>query len=324
MVATPLRYLTLRILKMKVRNPGTCITCQEVFNILIYGLIMGFALIGLRSPRNVPLAPSPLPEFLWPALHPCGKVVEYPSKNIAAAQNFTSLLFAPDTALSRQVVASAAAALALSTTVPAQPDANCPVAGFATTRDLLKAYREQPSLQKHAAAAILFNGAADTPQSIGNFTIAMSRGALAFLGESGQRDYSWPAPDAYELAYLGKNDGPNDWQNSGFVSVQAAVSRSIAAVLPGAHPTMLDTAVVKVARFPLQPSASTFAEGATIVLFLLPLFAAVPPITFALFLAQQMVVEKGCQLPEGLRMMGMRCALPNNPVPLLGNPRAAE
>ena len=45
---TPLRYLTLRILKMKMRNPGTCITCQEVFNILIYGLIMGFALIGLK------------------------------------------------------------------------------------------------------------------------------------------------------------------------------------------------------------------------------------------------------------------------------------
>ena len=119
--------------------------------------------------------------------------------------NFTTLLFAPDTALTRSVVAAAAASLVFP---GAEPDAACHRQGFATARDLLTAYMQQPPLQGATVAAVLFNAPAGTldTNSVGNYTIAMSRSTLYMKAEAQKRDFKWPAISERRLTYLGNNE----------------------------------------------------------------------------------------------------------------------
>ena len=299
METTAYKWLVRKIVKQKTRSPGTCVTCQEIANILIYGLVMGWALISMRKVIDVPMSGSPTPEFLVPVLSPCG----------SAPPLFSKLLFAPDMPITRSVALAAASSLLMPTAAPAA-NPSCHVEGFATSSELLKAYMKQPTLQTAAAAAILFNAPSSqlSSETVGNYTLAMSRGAAFWKGESDRRDFSWPAVDASILAYAGNNDGATDWQRTGFGSDQVAIDRAIAAVQPGqaAFPTRLGALALQQTRFPLQPFASTYGEGyAPTMAFLLPLFAGVPSLTCSLLLAQLMVVEKAANLPEGLRMMGM-------------------
>ena len=117
LLPTPLKWLLLKILKQKVRWPGACVTFQEVINILIYGLAMGWAIIFMRSPIDAPLSPSPVPELLWTdyggvaaPLQPCG---------ISGA--FTKLLFAPDTPLTRTIVTATVSSLVTPGDDPSAP-----------------------------------------------------------------------------------------------------------------------------------------------------------------------------------------------------------
>ena len=293
---TSYKWLIKKIVKQKTRTPGTCVTCQEIFNILLYGLGMGWALYSMRKVIDVPMIASPPPQFLLPVLAPCG----------AEPPLFSQLLFAPDTSVTRAVALAAAASLVM----PTPPDPTCHVVGFPTASDLLKAYVNNSALQSRAAGAVLFNSAPSTldAASVGNYTIALSRSTAFWKGESDRRDFAWPAVDESVLVYEGHNDGPTDWLRTGFVSMQAAIDRAIAGVQPGAaaFPMRPGALAVQETRFPLQPFASTYGAGfAPTMSFLLPLIAIVPALTCSILLSQLMIVEKAANLPEGLRMMGM-------------------
>ena len=83
------------------------------------------------------------------------------------------------------------------------------------------------------------------------------------------------------------------------------MNRAVASVQPGAAAqlaaggTLLDTLAVQTTRFPLQPYASTYGEGAGFLAFILPLFGVLPSLMLVFFLAQFMVVEKAAKIEMG-------------------------
>ena len=285
-MAVAFKYLLKKIYQTKTRHPGTCLTFQEVLNILIYGLAMGWSLIGLKTGVNVPLGPSPPPAFFAPLLMPCGFTS---NTTMGGAPMHTSILFAPETPLNRAVVTAAAAALTIPIPgLPPTPSSSAcqPAVGFESTAALLRAYITNGSHYPHsAAAAIIFNG-----HGLSNYTLTLSRSRLFYKGPGGERDFHWPSLDASRTAFLGNRDD-TDWITSGFVSIQAAVDRAITTVsLVPTTPTgnlWSTCTVVTQTIFPTQPYASTYGLDAAIYLeFLLPLFGCIPSLTLAILLGQ--------------------------------------
>ena len=287
-MGSALNWLIFKILKTKSRGNGACLTCQEIFTILCYGLGMGWALKALVQPSDVGMSQSPPPRTLPSSqsyLAPCGVGIS------------TTLLFAPNTSDAQAVVSAAASLISL----PDPSGLACHTEGFATTADLLAAYATSPARQQAATAAILFNGNAGTLSA--NYTLALSRN-LVSIGEIDRRNFEWPRMDAYRAVHEGVNDGDSIWLSSGFVTVQWAVDRALVGFLGG--PSNGTAHSTDETRFPLQPYKTSYGHGASILHFLLPLFGFIPSITICFLLGQFMIIEKAYQLVEGLQMMGMQ------------------
>eukprot|EP00967_Tisochrysis_lutea_P158659 scaffold325148_cov61-Tisochrysis_lutea.AAC.1 len=273
-----LRWQLRKILFTKTRLPGGWFTFQELLNIACYAVI-SLSLLSFKSVVDAPLSPSPSPRPLPLSLTPSLCTLR-PAILYAPAQPHTDAL------------AQASASL-LSTT-----NATCYVLGFASADALYAAFLAQPSLQGVAMAALLFNrvNATSSVEQLGDYTIAMSRDLIS-ADSTRQRDFEWPTEPQLgtrSLTYSGHNDEDSTFLTSGFISIQWAVDRAIAAVAAGTTAANVTASSgVQVTRFPLLPFSSTYSPDSSLLLgFLLPVFACVPPFTMSMLLTQFMLNEK--------------------------------